>query len=457
MAFRRVLHAIYKKGKGLSSLTAELRRQQWLPPRSIREMQEQRLTHLLAYAADYCPYYQDIFAQVGLVRNGMVCLERFSDLPLLDKPLIRDQFDRLKSTDLANRRWFYKTTGGSTGQPLKVIHDAERTRWIEAVRDIHNDWCSIAFGESKLRLWGSERDLFFGREPTLVRLNRYLANTTWLNAFRMTPERMREYVDIINRVRPRHIKGYAHCLFEFCRYVRDAGLEVHSPRSIISAAGTLTPLMRQEIETVFRTKVFDSYGSREIQAMAFECEAHKGLHVSAPLVFCEILRADGTAAQPGELGEIVLTPFFNYAMPLIRYRIGDMGVWAEESCSCGRSWPLLAEVSGRVTECFYRKDGGVVPPEYFIHLVGVVLNDGWIDKFQVIQNSHDMITVKLVCDATLADPAGEFANRLTELRDKIKLVMGSRCSVEFAFVKEIPESASGKYFYTQSLLTKPSA
>jgi phenylacetate-CoA ligase len=212
--------------------------------------------------------------------------------------------------------------------------------------------------------------------------------------------------------------------------------------------------MRESIEGVFNAPIFDSYGSREIQAMAFECPSHEGLHILASHLYCEIINPDGSRTKAGEPGEIILTPYFNYSMPLLRYRIGDMGVWAENDCSCGRKWPLLKSVSGRVTECFYRRDGGIIPPEYFIHLVGVVLNDGWINKFQVIQEDFDNIMVRIIPTDHSSDPLNKYKVSLNCLDDKLKLVMGNSCEVNFEFVKDIPETPSGKYLYTISHVKK---
>jgi phenylacetate-CoA ligase len=212
--------------------------------------------------------------------------------------------------------------------------------------------------------------------------------------------------------------------------------------------------MRKTISETLNSNIYDSYGSREIQAMAFECEEHSGLHVSSPLLHFEILRSDGTPTKPGEIGEIVLTPFFNYAMPLIRYRIGDMGSWSVKECPCGRGWPLIDRVVGRVTTCFYKQDGGVVPPEYFIHLIGVVLNDGWIKRFQIIQYDYDRIEVKIVSRNSVDNPALFYKTELSQIYKKIVHVMGERCDVSFNFVDTIMESSSGKYFYTISHVQK---
>jgi phenylacetate-CoA ligase len=147
------------------------------------------------------------------------------------------------------------------------------------------------------------------------------------------------------------------------------------------------------------------------------------------------------------VGEVVLTSLTNYAMPLIRYRIGDMAAWSERPCSCGRSWPLLKTVSGRVTDTFIRADGTLVHGEYFAHLF--YFRD-WVKKFQVVQEKHDLIKVYIVPfnkDQSVFDKCKE---EIQDIEKKIGVVMGPSCKVYWNLLSDIPPTASGKYRYTIS-------
>lgn len=452
---RGFIHHIYKRLNGGKKKLSLLQEQQWLDSRQVADLQHQRLGQLISHAYKHVPYYRNILRHAGVIDSEEnILLDNFSKIPLLDKTTIRANFLHLKSDDLNKRRWIYKTTGGSTGEPIKVIHDIERVHWINALKDLRNEWCEVKPGQSKVRLWGSERDLFVGRETIKTSVTRWLNNTLWLNAFRMTSEDMHRYVKEINRFRPVHIKAYANCIYEFARFIRSNSLRIHAPESVVCSAGTLTSVMRETIADVFKAPIFNSYGSRDVQAMAFECSEHTGLHVLSPLIYLEIVRNDGKYSEPGEVGEVIMTPFFNYAMPLIRYRIGDMASWAKNECSCGRHWPLLENVSGRITECFIRKGGGLVPPEYFIHLFGVVLNDGWIKRFQVIQEELNLIKVLIVCTESQNNPFDKYDNELKKFTKKIKRVMSEDCVVRFEFLDDISPTSSGKYLYTISKVAR---
>jgi len=432
-----------------------LREQQWFDSEQVAALQHERLTQLIAHAYKHVPYYRNLLRDSGVVSSEKkIILDNFNKIPLLDKHTIMENFEKLKSDDLPDKRKGIDiSTGGSTGEPTKLIHDLERVRWIKAMKNLRNEWCDVRPSDKTAFLWGSERDLFVGKETFKTNLDRWLNNSLWLNAFRMTSEDMQFYIKEINRFHPVHIKGYATCLYEFSQYILNKGLMIHTPESVVCSAGTVTSQMRATIEQVFKAPVFNSYGSRDVGAMAFECSEHSGLHLLAPLTYLEIIRDDGQPADPGEVGEVIFTLFFNFAMPLMRYRIGDMAYWAESECSCGRHWPLLGNVSGRVTECFRKKNGGLVPPEYFIHLFGVVLNDGWIKRFQIIQEELCQVKMLLVSSEKQNSPFEIYADKLEQFTKAIKRVMSEDCLVQFEFVNDIAPTDSGKYLYTISKVT----
>jgi phenylacetate-CoA ligase len=265
---------------------------------------------------------------------------------------------------------------------------------------------------------------------------------------------MRTFVDRINEVQPVQILAYVESAYELAQFIEQEGVEVHSPRAIMTSAGTLHDHMREVIRRVFRAPVFNRYGSREVGDIACECEAHEGLHVSAPTHYVEILRSDGTPTDPGEVGEIVVTLLTNYAMPLIRYRIGDMGAWAESSCSCGRSWPLLAEVTGRVSDTFVTDDGKRIHGEFFTHLF---YGEEWVQKFQVIQESVRQITIAVVPSGSTVHADRRLRDEMGAIRTDIHSVMGETCDVRFDVREEIPPTDSGKYRYTISKVDRERA
>jgi phenylacetate-CoA ligase len=261
----------------------------------------------------------------------------------------------------------------------------------------------------------------------------------------------KKFIQKINSVKPVQILSYVESIYQLAKFAEDENIEVYSPRAVMTTAGTLYDNMRETISRVFDAPVFNRYGSREVGDIACECESHEGLHVSAPTHYVEILRPDGTPTDPGEVGEIVVTLLTNYAMPLIRYRIGDLGAWAESECSCGRAWPLLKEVKGRVSDTFVTEDGGELHGEFFTHLF---YGEKWVKKFQVVQESLLKVKVFVIPSkySELNDEGVQI--KVENIKDRITSVIGEGCQVEVSFVKNIPRDDSGKYRYVISNVKK---
>lgn len=435
------------KGNYLKYLS-EVTHWQGLSGSQLQTMQQDRLKMLLTHAYFHVPYYHAILHEAMVVNeNGQVNLDNFHRIPFLTKEIIRARFSDLKANDINTRKWYENTSGGSTGEPVRFIQDKYYGEWSAAITMLCDSWTGYTTGQRKIILWGSERDLFLGRETKKIRFGRWLKNEIWLNSFRMTPEHMRSYVKKINESNPVQILAYAESIYELSRFIEREGLSVYSPRAIMTSAGTLYPHMREVIEKVFRSPVFNRYGSREVGNIACECDKHEGLHLFAPIHYAEILKRDGSFADRNEAGEIVITSLINYAMPLIRYRIGDMGIWSKSKCSCGRNWPLLMQVTGRTTDTFLRKDGTQVHGEYFTHLFYF---QDWVKKFQIIQESYNHIKVLIVLRENTENVVEQYSERLNEITEKIHLVMGNDCKVDFENVEDVLPTASGKYRYTIS-------
>jgi len=161
----------------------------------------------------------------------------------------------------------------------------------------------------------------------------------------------------------------------------------------------------------------------------------------------EILDKNEKKCTPGQIGNVCITTLNNYSMPLIRYQIGDIAKLSQDrSCSCGRGWPLIDSVMGRQTDHFKTKAGEIIHGEYFTHLF--YMKEA-IQKFQVVQNDYDHITIKIV-----VTDQQEFDNCKESLIASIKKVMGAECKVDFELVDNIPQSKSGKFQYTISKINQ---
>lgn len=426
---------------------AFFRQHEWDPPAQVAATQRARLGALLAHAMNRVPYYRELFRRAGL-RNGSseeARLRVFEALPLLDKATVRNNFPALQSDDISRRDCIENWSGGTTGEPLAFMQERDEIRVTGgAVLRWFHGWHGVSPGDREVKLWGSGRDLFYGKPPLSVRLRDAVKGVKLLNTFKMPPEGMKSLVGTMNGHRPVIVKGYSSSLFEIAQYSSAHGLKIEAPRVVISTAGVLYPVMREKIESSFGCRVYDHYGAREVHGVAMECPERTGLHVSAFTHLIEVVDEQGKHCPPGTEGELVITSLLNYAMPLIRYRIGDRGTLSTSGCRCGRGLPILTGIGGRTVEAFRTRCGGVVLGEFFIYLFEIILKGGAFAKVQVVQKDYDLVEIR-----TVLFPGQTLTEELKEqVRRSIKTAMGKDCRIEFVIRRDIPASASGKYRYT---------
>ncbi len=403
----------------------------------------ENLRRLLSHAATSVPYYAALLpgSEAEAAADPIATLRR---LPPLTKETIRSRFGDLCSRDIAARGSYEQTSGGSTGEPVRLIQDAHFRDAELAVAMLYSTWAGHRYGEPEVWIWGSERDIRDGSVGARSRLESRLARRSYYNAFRMTPETMRDCLDRLRRDRPKLIVAYAHTLDDLAAFALREGIGVAPQRAIICTASTLHPAMRERIEGVFGCRAFNQYGSREVGDIAGECGRHQGLHLLPWMNFVEIVDEDLNPVAAGEEGRVLVTSLCNYSMPLIRYEIGDRARLVPEEeppCPCGRRGPRIAEVVGRVGDTFVALDGSHVASGYFVHLL--FFRD-FIERFQVVQRAPSLVVYRLV---TSFRPAPE---ELEEITKETRAVMGSSCEVQFEFPDDLRPSASGKFRYTVS-------
>jgi phenylacetate-CoA ligase len=217
------------------------------------------------------------------------------------------------------------------------------------------------------------------------------------------------------------------------RFILEEGLAAPSLKAIVTTSEKVTPAMRQLMESAYGCPVYEEYSMVENALFASECE-HGRLHVSPDVSVVEILRPDGTPCQPGETGEVVTTCLMRHYQPFIRYRLGDLAMWADESCPCGRRMPVLKEVVGRVQDVLIGPDGRET-----MHFYGLFANQPHIREAQVIQEALDRIRVKVV-------PAEQYSpDDARAIEAKMRQRLGARMQVRVEVVDTIPRTKSGKF------------
>ncbi|MHA1197190.1 MAG: phenylacetate--CoA ligase family protein [Promethearchaeota archaeon] len=291
-------------------------------------IQRKRLFKLLTHAIENVPYYRKIAKEKKINLTLKNVFDELKKFPILTKDIIRKHWNELHP-DLKALKYIINTSGGTTGEPVRIIQDLNY--------QIKSYASTLMFDE-----------IGFVRKI----INRLFKNLYFQNAFKMSEETMIKYIKQINRIRPRNIIAYVQSIYELSKLIDRYKLKIYPIKSIITSAGVLTNDMKIYIEKIFKTKVFNRYGSREVGLIASSCEKSDKLHVNMLQQFLEIIDSEGNRVRENQKGHIIITNLINYGMPLIRYKIGDLGSLNYEQCTCGRGLIRLNAVHGRIVDIF---------------------------------------------------------------------------------------------------------
>lgn len=439
---RRLVYPLHErvKGKATFAWLDRVERTQWLEPGRLRALQLARLREHLAFARDHVPYYRQLFAEHGIRPEQIESLDDFRRVPALTRDVLRTRFEELRAA--GRRRGVQRlATGGSTGAPVSVLIDPERMAIGDAFRLRAHRWFGVEPGEREAVLWGAPFEL--DRQDRLRLLRDRLLNSLLLSAFDMSGPSLARYAEQITRHRPRKMYGYASAFYLLARYLGAAGWTPPAGLSaIFTTAEPLLDFQRRTLEEVFRCRVATEYGSRDAGLTANECP-EGGLHVPAEGIVVELedVGADG-------VGEIVVTNLYSPAMPIIRYRTGDLGRLEPAPCPCGRTLPRLASVEGRSTDFLVTPDGRA------LHALGViyVLRElPGVAEFQVEQETLDRVTVRVVPDGAML--SGADRQRLVQ---RLAGVLGQDVAIAVEVLPRIPVGPSGKFRYVVSRVAEGS-
>jgi len=436
---RQVIFPLHEriKGKATYAWLKKLESTQWLAPQRLQEMQLEALKSHLEYAYRQVPYYRELFDRCAVQPARIKSLADFSHIPFLSKETIRTRFADLKAR--AHVRGIQKiSTGGSTGNPVTVLVDSARTAFTDAARMRAQRWLRADFGEREIVLWGSPIEVT--KQDRVRQIRDWLINSRLLSAFDLSENALARYADYLHRFRPQKLYGYASALTLLAGYLKKTGQPAGPgwPRAVFTTAEPLFDFQRELIEEAFQCPVAVEYGARDAGLIAHECQ-HGKLHLNAEGILVEIVGDEGSH-RDGR-GEIVVTNLQSYAMPLIRYRTGDVGTLEPSACPCGRGLPVLGKVEGRQTDFLVATDGRLLHALAIIYVLREIPS---VREFQVFQESLNQLVVRLV-----PEPEFSEADRAAIIR-KAKSLLGEQVEVTLQKMTQIDRLPSGKFRYVIS-------
>ena len=409
----------------------QLRRNQWKSPQELEEIQWKRLKNIVHYAYDYIPFYRRLFKSASFKPEDLRSLGDLEKIPTTTKKDVRRNFLKMFVKGIDVSKYDVSSTSGSTGVPMRILSNPKVLNYSNAV-------VSYCFLECGLGL----RDNF-------VKVGRFNVAHYPPNISSIPIPAESSKLDIVVRYlrksKPDAIYTLPWVLSSLCT----ADVSGIDPKLIFTHASTLTQHVRDVVKAMFGIEINDTYGAVEFNRMAFECNEHSGLHVVTDNSVMEFLD-EGEPVSPGETGETVVTGLSNYAVPLIRYELGDLGVPTDESCSCGRNWPMIKSVEGRTVEIFTLESGRKIYPDFLHNCLTYELgkNIFCVSEFQIVQETRDKIVLNFIKGEKFD------LNIINSIKCKIDnffLDIGEDVFVEVKLVKEIPIESSGKKKIIKSL------
>lgn len=431
---------VHLRGEGSLYRRLELLKElQWQPPQRLFDRQRERLAELLSYAQRHSPYYERRWPKrVGF--EPATAFDALGELPTVTKADLQAGFQEMIAHP-PERRTTTKVTGGSTGQAVTVVKNRSATAAEMAASWLGYGWFGVHMGDRAARFWGNP--------ATLKRRLRFVAadlatHRIRFSAFAFDDADLERYWERCLRFQPDYFYGYVSMLAAFASFVANNGRDGRRLRlkSVITTSEVLGEPQRELLKHTFGTRVQNEYGCGEVGPVAYECE--KGsLHIMSENLVLEVLSANGDPAPVGVPGDIVLTDLNNRAMPLIRYRVGDIGVIGEP-CACGRGFPVLEKVWGREYDFVQTPDKRRFHGEFFMYFFEDLRSHGApVDKFQIIQSSERVLEIKLVDKATMPQ----------QTLQRITLALTERLpgmTITSRQVDKIPPTASGKSVIVQN-------
>jgi len=412
------------------------RSQKWDRKR-IESYQDNKLVSVIKHAAANVPYYRDLFKKVGLNSKTFRGRIDMHKIPLLDKETLRVRQKEFIAENAENFGINWDSTSGSTGTPLHFImdHSSKAHKLAGVLRSYQ--WAGYFPGKKVFSLQS-----YSFPDPKVLFRRYTLANLWRINARLLTKDSALEIVSMINEIKPDIIIGYPFSIFMLSKLAKEGGGTISPVSSIVTAGETLSEKRRALLETAYGCRVHDFYSLHEAVSIISECD-HQTKHISEDFAYNEVVDEDGNIVTDNGTGEIVGTGFYNYAMPLIRYKLGDTVVLNNNNtCKCGRNFKSVKEIIGRQNDYIITPDGrymGNVLEHSVDNAKGVMLS-------QCVQDSADRIYVNLVVDESFNDDS------IKAFEEGMRARLGDEIRIDFKKVNELEKKPSGKTPFIYSKL-----
>lgn len=421
-------------------MVARLRETEISPPAALLKHQMVELERMVRHAHAHSAFYRERLSPV--LEGGRFDFGRWRELPILTRAEAQTSFDGLCASEVPEGvgDTIEGTTSGSSGMPLRHRRSSFVNTLAACLHERTFEW----YGIDRRARFASIRS---HPEPSPFPDGSVVEGWSCTDPaglhYRLdgaTP--LTDQVAWLKRVRPDYLLSYPTNLRALARALggeaRALGLS-----ALFSGGEAVTPDIRAICEEHFAVPLIDAYGCTELGHLAAQCEVSGDYHVSVEAALLELVDASGAPVPAGTPGRVVVTSFYNFAMPFIRYDLGDYAVAKTGRCTCGRHLPRLERILGRTSAMFRYRDGtSVIPLVYTREIMPLVPHR----QMQVVQTALDHVELRYVP----AHP--DQTNDLDGLTRVLRRRLHPSISVSAVAVEEIRRSRSGKFYECLSLI-----
>lgn len=404
--------------------------------RQLEDFQNNKVRQIMSYAYEHVSFYHRKFDELGIKPADIRTVADLNKIPVTGRDELQKHSEELVSDDFDANKLITVSTSGSTGRPFFTrITDAEDDfRKVKLLR------ANIICGQKPRDKWVVvTAPQHMAHVPTLQRFFGVYCPVP-VSVFDGSKAQLAK----MEKLMPDVLDGYSSSLLLLAREADKKGRIEFAPRMIIGGAELIDASSRKYVEGVFNAPFYDEYACVELERLAWQCKEKKGYHIDADSVVMEFLDEDGKKVGPGETGEIVCTSLFNYAMPFIRYAVGDVGKVSKESeCSCGISFPLMEVIEGRKDSLIVLPDGRVLSPLVFGWIMEFFKYYSHINQYRVVQKRIDLFRFIIKKKDSEVDEKHMEVELPQHFRRFLNLDV-SEVDFEVVFVDEIPLDKSGK-------------
>ena len=331
--------------------------------KAVIRLQRQKLEKLISHAYETVQFYRERFDELGLTPQDIKGIEDLKKLPPLRRKDIQKYYSEIISKEADITKCYKGSSSGSTGEPVSYVRD--RRGSSAGMAACYFGWSLIGwkFGRPYLTIWGNPTCVKEDWSKASSIIKSWAFNEVKVAAFTLSDkERFQELFEIVREGGFDFIQGYANTIYAFTDFLKSQDKRVPRVAGVFTTAENLQPHQRRGIEEILGS-VYDFYGCGEINGVAFQCETRDGYHVIDPHVIVEY----GDVIDHLGNRELLITDLDNYAMPLIRYANGDMGIAGDDKpCSCGLCFSKIANISGRISDVIRTPEGGIFSvPSFF--------------------------------------------------------------------------------------------